>query len=210
MVPWVVDQTAGGAIGQWGWWAPGNPLGAGWRLPAAKGVHRVACWSGTLAEGLFDTDFHTWGPKGMVALEQRLDALVPECVSLGLQLVLRPHARHVISDAQRAARLMLQRSGSPLRLLLDPASMLTAGMLPAAEDHLTRMFEVLGPMPAVAGVLLANVAAPATAAADEPDAGEPLRLVGLREGAGVLDPALIERLCREHVPTAVPRFIVGG
>src|SRR5690606_16207566 len=63
----------------------------------------LACWSGWTAEdadpasGCFPLSMEAWGPGAWQAM---LDAC-REAWDAGVQLMLRPHARHILSDAQR-------------------------------------------------------------------------------------------------------------
>lgn len=221
MMKWIEDELQAGVIhvngGEaWGAWIPGNVLDAGWVLAqgdAMGGAKRVVAWSGTVAEGMFEADPGTWGPRGQEGLKVRCDGLMHELVDRGITLALRPHARHVLGDAHRCALFLAWREGQPFELMLDPASLLTAGMLEKSEDHLTRIFEILGGRPGVCGVVLANVRASegvATEAGEAgPDGGPPLELCALYGAGGVLDGGLIERLCAEHVGAGVPVFRVG-
>lgn len=113
----------------------------------------LVCWSGWIeselqeaeeesgAAGLpdFRTQLRTWGPE---AWDQMLRALQ----AAGQQdrpapILLRPHARHVVSDAQRCVRFLeaIGASTPACGLLLDPAAMLTPDMLTDAAEHLDRM-----------------------------------------------------------------------
>ena len=219
-IKWIEDESragvihaGGGAARGWGAWMPGNVLDAGWTIPGGGemgGARRVVAWSGTVAERFFEADPRTWGPRGQEGLKSRCDGLVHELVESGITLALRPHARHVLADAHRCGLFLAWREGQPFELLLDPASLLTAGMLEKSEDHLTRTFEILGGRPGVCGVVLANVRAPKVEAGEAgPDSGPPLELCPLHGAGGVLNGGLIERLCAEHVAAGVPVFAVG-
>lgn len=101
-------------------------------------------WSGSFAEveggGVFDEDPRTWGVKGWDAMRERVEA----CDG-GSGVVIRPHARHVVSDVPGCRRL-LESSWAAERgvsLCYDPASMLSPAMMDRAEDHLRRMYEAI-------------------------------------------------------------------
>jgi len=153
-------------------------------LPEAPAV---VSWSGGLGDGLFERDPRTWLPSGRAALEAWLDAALPEIERRGGRLLLRPHARHVVSDAHTAVSLLDARSGAPLGLALDPAGLLEATMLGNLDDHLVRTLELAGPRAEV--ILLRSVQAPE-------DEERPLPAAAL--GEGLIDPARLGELVREH------------
>lgn len=104
---------------------------------------------------------------------------------------MRPHARHVVSDAVAARAVLAEREGGRFGLAFDPASCFEASMLEDADDHLVRMFEIAGPLAEV--VILRSVGVP------RGDAGfESPALEGAALGEGALDSALLGRLVREH------------
>lgn len=91
---------------------------------------------------MFDEDWRTWGAKGWDALERGVVELGGEGTSES-GLLVRPHARHVVSDLPGCKR-MLESSWAAERgvgLCYDPASMCAPGMAARAEDHLRRMYE---------------------------------------------------------------------
>ncbi len=69
-----------------------------------------------------------------------LDAAEPVLRDSGRRLLLRTHARHVVSDFVAAKALLAEREGSPIGIALDPAACFEASMLADAEDHLVRTF----------------------------------------------------------------------
>lgn len=160
---------------------------------------RVVAWSGWLDEqadprhGRFPLDFRVWTVPAWDALSRACDALLPRLAETPATLLLRPHARQVLSDAQACITFLRPRPDQPIRLLLDPASMLTDAMLPTAEDHLARIFEALGPHPNVAAVLLANL----RRAQDGDLVPAPLH-------SGLLDPRLLIDPWRAHCPANLP------
>ncbi len=171
----------------------------------APGVTRLLCWSGWFGEGadpqrgIFPRDFRTWTPVGRAALHAACDAALATLTPRGVEFMLRPHARHILSDVQGC--LAFLRSYPSVRLLLDPASLLTGAMLPSAEDHLRRMFENLAPHPSTAAVVLANVE---RLTADDSDALGPVPL-----HRGLIDPALLLRLWKEHCPIDLPCIVLA-
>lgn len=196
--------SPGSAAGGLGWFC-NRSVGSDGPLPGAVGGSSLVVWSGGLGEGLFDADPRTWMSPGWAALSEALPRWLEKCEGAGIRPVLRPHARHVMSDAPGIARVLREFPG--VRVLLDPAAMLTANMIATAEDHFTRTLSSLGHHERVMGVVMANVLAPAGAASDTDD-GPPLRRVALDRG--VLDGAMIRRLVEEYVPEHVPRVMEGG
>jgi hypothetical protein len=163
-------------------------------------LRRIVCWSGWPGDdappgsGTFPRDFRTWTPAGRAALASACKTWRTALSPRGVQLCLRPHARHILSDVQ--GTLAFLRSHPDLHLVLDPASLFAASMLQRAEDHLARIFESLGSHRTTVALLLANVE---RCDPDDPDA---LRPAPLRRG--LIDPALILRLWREHIPPTLP------
>lgn len=117
---------------------------------------RTSAWTGTFATELFGDEPKTWGPAGWASFEQLCERAEPMLVNAGRELCWRPHARHVLSDIPSCRRFLARWAGSdrPMRLVLDPASMLTDSMLPDASDHVARVLESLLGETGVAAVLL--------------------------------------------------------
>jgi len=172
-----------------------NPLGtpgvgAG-ELLGARATPVV--WSGTLGAGLFEVHLPTWGPEAWAALGRWCDGVRSELDGAGRRVLLRPHARHVLSDVQRCVRFFDERAGQPFGLALEPSALFEPSMLETADDHLTRIFTFLGPR---AAVLIRTDAAPGVDAAD-PMSRPPL-------GKGVLNAALYSALAADHQPPNTP------
>lgn len=198
----------------------------------------VVCWSGSLAEievegtsepatlarsvNLFaEPSVHptslwrahplTWSARGWAELERRLES------SSGT-LVLRTHARHVLSDLPGVARLVKMArdlATSPrVQVLVDPASMLTPSMFESgprdAMDYVRRVLEWCAEHatnPAVWGVVVSNV----RARADMPDLCEPSSLSKLAEaGSCLLNADTLAALFAEHLPPETRRVLVGA
>jgi len=178
-----------------------NPLAMG---PAAAAAALpdgglVVGWSGGLGETLFERAFATWMPAGRSSLDAYLDAAEPVLRERGGRLLVRTHARHVISDAQAAVGLLDAREGA-VGVAFDPAGCLEASMLADAEDHLVRFFELVGGRAEV--IVLGSVLQPASLESEEP-------LVPAALGDGLLDPALLGRLVREHAREDAVVAVVG-
>ncbi|MCP3979468.1 MAG: hypothetical protein GY716_09090 [bacterium] len=119
-----------------------NPLTPGWRPPDFDGTHLVL-WSGTLADDLFEPHPPNWLGPGREALDALIERVLDE-LPAGRHLLLRPHCRHVLSDVPSCRRFLADHEAAPIGLALAPHDLLEDGMLPAAEDHLRRIFEGLG------------------------------------------------------------------
>lgn len=160
----------------------------------------VLGWSGGLGDDLFERAFATWMPAGRAALDAYLDAAEPVLRQRGSRLLLRTHARHVISDAQAAVALLDTRPDAPIGVALDPAACLEPSMLADVEDHMVRFFALAGSRSEV--LILSSVHQPAS-----PDSPEPLAPAPL--GDGLIDPILLGRLAREHAREDAIVAVVG-
>lgn len=80
-------------------------------------------------------------------------AVVERLLGVEERPMVRPHARHLVSDVP--GTLSLLRAEPRLRLVLEPAVLLEPSMLGAVEDHVMRMVDALLPM--AAGLVLSNV-----------------------------------------------------
>jgi hypothetical protein len=131
--------------------APGNLLADDWRLPDGETGGRVVCWSGSLAadDDLFAPHPGNWTGPGRDALDARVAALAGPLRDRDLTLCLRPHARHVLSDAPSCRAFLEAHADAPVALALDPAALLEESMLDAAGDHLGRILAALAPASAM-------------------------------------------------------------
>ncbi|CAN5863071.1 hypothetical protein BH11PLA1_BH11PLA1_09790 [soil metagenome] len=105
-------------------------------------------------------DPHTWRPAAWQTLLDRVTTLAG-ALAPGAELWLRPHARHILSDAIRCERFLAACPAPNVKLLGDPVSLLTAPMLERAEDHLERMFESLARVSSagrLAGIIFCDAA----------------------------------------------------
>jgi sugar phosphate isomerase/epimerase len=178
----------------------GDPLAesdpAGWAASAVKAAaavpgRRVVAWSGTLAEdGPFGRDPRTWMRPGREALRAFCAAVRGPLLDAAARVALRPHARHVLSDAASCLRYLDEFGEGPLELALDPASMLEPSMLADAEDHLERALSALAGRSVM--VLVHDVR----------PRGADLAAVPL--GEGVLPRDAVWRLLAAHVPPQTP------
>jgi sugar phosphate isomerase/epimerase len=135
---------------------------------------RNVLWSGWQGEDAFARDPRTWSPTAWKEFERACNGFSHRADMDAREILIRPHARHVLSDPQRCLTFVRRHEHHGLRLLLDPFSMLEASMLPRVEEHLARAFDALIEHERVVAVVMANVAAA------EGDA--PLRLVPIERG----------------------------
>lgn len=157
-----------GAEPDWPVWA-GNIFSD---APEPQPNQTLIAWSGWFDDqadpqsGVFHHDPRTWTAIGWETLEARLAEILPMFEAAGTRLLLRPHVRHVISDAPAIRRVLGLFETSALGILLEPAAMLTAGMAADARDHLTRILEALARHERVAAVLMTGAERPALGEAD--------------------------------------------
>ena len=122
-----------------------NPLSPAWRIPAQVAENqRLVIWSGTLGDDLFQSDPRNWMAGGRSALDSFCGRIASELEQRDIRLAIRPHARHVLSDGLSTRRFFDDHADSPFELALDPAAMLEPSMAHAVEEHLERIFEMLG------------------------------------------------------------------
>jgi len=172
-----------------------NPRWASELPPGAA----LLMWSGTLAESLFAADPRNWMGHGSAALAARCDALAPLLEREGRTLCLQPHARHVLSDARSCLSFLSTRRGQPFSVAISPATMLEEAMLPAASEHMERLFEALGA--AASMVMLADLR-------ESPVPTEPPITCPL--GEGTLSRSTIQRLLATHIDPARPIVLAAS
>jgi sugar phosphate isomerase/epimerase len=176
--------------------AGGNPLAGNWE-PPAEFEGDLILWSGTLGESLTEAHPHTWMGPGRERLAARVDELLPRVQERGVRLLLRAHARQVLSDPPSVRAFLRDRAESPVGLLLEPAALFEASMLgPEAEDHVHRILSGLGDLANM--LLLSDVAAAG-------EAGDCLQLVA--PGAGRLPADVFAAAVDRWVGPGVPRII---
>lgn len=159
----------------------GNLLRDALPPPASFASPWIVARSGSLAEDPFEDEPRNWMGPGRAALEKICDGLVGPLVAHERLLLLRPHARQVLSDVAGTADFLRRHRGERFGLALAPADLLTIDMLPQAEDHLLRIAETLA---GLATVVLLEDARPCR---DDPDRVE---IVPIGEGVLPLGPLL--------------------
>lgn len=173
-------------------------LGEASALSSALVADAAVIWSGSLADEPFARDWATWGPRGWEALMAACATAGPSLTERGVRVLLRPHARHVLSDPYKCLRFIAERPALCFGLALDAAAMLEHSMLADAGGHFERAFEMLGPV--AAAVVLTGVAR-----AD--DEQEPPVITAPDEG--LVNPRLIGELVRRHINAATPLLLPG-
>lgn len=137
-------------------------------VTAPKAGSRIVLWSGSLG------DDDGPAPRNWTAAAwEALDAATARWVDAGLAnaLLIRPHARHIVSDTPSAVRFARRWGQTGPRLLWDPASMLDGQMVAPdhAAVHLERLIDAL----------------------EHPDLARAIEAVALLEGRGPWDSELI-------------------
>jgi hypothetical protein len=176
-----------------------NPLHEDWPRSAhhARGS-RLVTWSGTLADDLFARHPGNWTGSGFDALSRRCAAIAASLRRQGFDWHIRPHARHVLSDVPSCIRFRAQHGGDLPGLALDPAALLEPTMLNGLDEHLTRVFEALGPQAAM--VIVSDCEIDASSGAMRATA----------PGQGELPADLLHQLIDRCVPETTPIVLEGG
>ena len=133
----------------------GNPLAeASWLADVTAPGDRIVSWTGTLAEGLFESHPMTWLRPGREAFANFCLEIMPQLTASGKTVCFQPHCRHVLSDPQSCLNFHREQEG-PFEFALSPGDMMEPVMIDDIEDHLTRSFEALGELCAM--VILQDV-----------------------------------------------------
>jgi len=177
---------------------------------AARSARTVVAWSGTLADEPFGDDPRTWLAAGHAAFARFCSHATATVNELGVRLLFEPHARHVLSDVSSTRSALRTLDGLPFGVALSPTSLLESSMLDHLDDHLTRIFEGLGPIADL--LILDDIArsSPARSRDARPgaesiadDTAESLP-TSCPLGTGALPHAHLLALIDAHVPIHVP------
>jgi hypothetical protein len=169
-------------------------------LPDEAPGRRLIAWSGSRSEDdLFARDPSTWMPAGLEELHTALDRLSTIAQDRGWTISIRPHARHVLCDAQRTRTMFTQHERPNIGLVLDPLALLERDMLDQWEEHTNRNCEALAPL--VRALWLENIAPPRPD--DDDDA--PFARVPLEDG--FIDAARLRALVDAHADASIPRIV---
>ncbi len=179
-------------------WIAGNPLGASWAdalertLARAPAGSTLLCWSGTLADGLFDGDFRNWTRPGKAAFDRWLDATRTRLGSHvgGHRLGIVAHHTHILSDVSSQMRLWHELHEHEIATVLHPAALIAPSMVRDLNDHLTRAISMVGPRCTLC--ILEDI----TAAGDR-----------IPWGTGALPHQQVHALLREFLPPSTPLFV---
>jgi len=109
------------------------------------GAGPIILWSGTPESDLFARSPRAWLMPADENLTRLCDQLSALAQTHNCRILLRPHARHILSDIPRCLRF-LQNKPASLGLALDPIAMLEPSMLRDWEDHLARILQSLAPL----------------------------------------------------------------
>ncbi|GEM_PF-5694993 len=156
------------------------------------GGGRVIVNSGSLRDDLGSLDPRNWMAPGMAALSRLLESIESAVRAAGVHLLLEPHSRHILHDAQVAGIYLSQFSGEPFGLALNPTALFEPSMLSVREDHLQRIAEALAPR--ASALILADV---------RPNQ-EQERLTPCEPGRGIFDLLAVLTACLPHLPSETP------
>ncbi len=134
-------------------WIGGNPLERSWSdslestLAKAPAGSTLLCWSGTLADGLFDGDFRNWTRPGKTAFDRWLDATRTRLRAHvgGHRLGIVAHHTHIVSDVASQMRLWHELHEHGIATVLHPAALIAPSMHRDMLDHITRAISMVGP-----------------------------------------------------------------
>jgi hypothetical protein len=105
-----------------------------------------------------DPDHRTWSGPGRAMLDAMLAAALPRFAAADAVLWLRPHARHVLSDAPSCAAFLKTHAeacaSGTLGLLLDLDMLITPDMAPRRAEHADRIISALAHLPGLAGIAM--------------------------------------------------------
>jgi len=133
--------------------ADSNPLADDPRVLAVEfaGAPRLLLPTGRIdATDPAEAAVRTWSRQSWATLSR----FCGEVTKSGLRLWLLPAAGDVLSDAPRTAAFLAEHPG--LGFVLEPAALLTPGMLDHADDHLDRIAGSLGHHSACAALFISD------------------------------------------------------
>ena len=167
---------------------PGNPLSETWTCPLDLPGEKLITWSGSMGEELFADEPRTWMGGGHERFEGFCDDVREPLRQARRTLCFRPHARHVLSDAQGTLDFLRRREDEPFGLAIAPVDLLLPEMVGDAEDHFTRILDFM--IPRADFVLLAD--------AHPDDSGEAMTPCPL--GQGILPATALMEAINTRLP----------
>lgn len=137
-----------------------NPDGSPWASWAARWTPsttapRVLTTSAKPSED--ERQWAAWSPAARAEFLGRCDDADATFRAAGQTLCILPHAADPLSDVPGVLTFLRQRGTSNVRVVLDPALLLTASMIANAEDHLARAILSIGQMPGLEAIILRNI-----------------------------------------------------
>lgn len=153
-----VWELSGGVRAKWASVWRGNVLKDDAGMEAISG-RRVVVYSGWVeSEDDAEAARLSWSPATWARCVEGLAALRSRCEAAGTELLIRPNARHVVSDVPTCQKLLGEAGLEGVGILLDVAAMLTPTMMRDAADHVRRLALLVEHLPRVRGVIAANEA----------------------------------------------------
>lgn len=146
-------------------------------------------------------------PQAWLDLRATLDRLLPAAASAGVRLGIEPEPGNVISDADRARRLLDELNGDAalVGIVLDPANLVTPETAAQQDRILTRAADLLGESVICAHAKDVVASGYAAAGTGKLDYGLVFRLLA---GLPAVVPVIIQDTAEDDV-TRVTEFLTG-
>lgn len=162
------------------------------------------------ARGPFPPDTRSWGPAGRARAAEAWSELDARARGAGVQVAIRPHARHFVSDAASLAWLLEavrkrhdgDQSAGSVGVVLDLGAILTASMARDAEDHWLRILGAWAGRSETLAVIATNVAL-----VDRGQWAGELMLAPVHQG--LVPPAAMAKVLRAAWPPKKPIILAG-
>jgi hypothetical protein len=122
----------------------------------------------------------SWSQSGWARFDEELADLDKLVSDQNMELMIRPNAKGMLSDAICTSSWARRSEGLDCSLMLDPLGWLVPSMMRDVDDHLTRIAELCQSCPKIGAVLIRSVRA---------DGSDGLEETSL--GGGDIDPELI-------------------
>ncbi len=166
-------------------WVGGDPSGWFDGHDGADGPGRVVLRCGEPVHADLSTNdddrlLASWSQSGWARFDEELEAVVGLATQRGVELMVRPGALGMLSDAICTCSWARRSESLGCSLLLDPIGWLVPSMLDDAGDHLRRIADLCASCPKIGAVLIRSVRV-----------GDDGGLVEAALGDGVIEPELI-------------------